>query len=100
MFETLGFRKTSSRLHGKIVALEMNEETLVEIDSLTDWKIVDFCAEIKFSDSLCRRSKLIISDFLISSYFFSKEINLLPFTSLIIYLINSPEKNPIDFGTG
>ena len=49
-FDVKQFRATNSRLHGKIVALEMAEETLVEIDSLTDWKIVEFLAAEQFKD--------------------------------------------------
>mmetsp|Transcript_5893 Transcript_5893/g.24660 ORF Transcript_5893/g.24660 Transcript_5893/m.24660 type:complete len:141 (+) Transcript_5893:75-497(+) len=50
LFDVATFRRTGSRLAGKIVAFEMPEETLVEIDSLTDWKIVEFLAHEKFGD--------------------------------------------------
>lgn len=43
-------RESGSRLSGKIVALEMPEETLVEIDTPVDWKIVELLAREKFGD--------------------------------------------------
>ena len=36
---------------GKIVAHEMAEETLAEIDTLTDWQIVEGLAAAKFKDA-------------------------------------------------
>ena len=48
-FKVAVFRANSkSRLAGEMVAHEMPEETLVEIDSLTDWKIVELLATNKF----------------------------------------------------
>ena len=48
-FKVAVFRANgNSRLAGKMVAHEMPEETLVEIDSLTDWKIVELLAADKF----------------------------------------------------
>ncbi|KAJ1454602.1 nucleotide-diphospho-sugar transferase [Pelagophyceae sp. CCMP2097] len=50
-FKVDAFRAAgNSRLCGRIVAHEMAEETLVEIDSITDWKIVEFLAAEKFGD--------------------------------------------------
>uniref|UniRef100_A0A7S3K1A0 N-acylneuraminate cytidylyltransferase n=1 Tax=Aureoumbra lagunensis TaxID=44058 RepID=A0A7S3K1A0_9STRA len=48
IFKVSSFQSSGSRLSGKVVALEMSEETLVEIDSLTDWKIVEYLAAEKF----------------------------------------------------
>mmetsp|Transcript_11698 Transcript_11698/g.38489 ORF Transcript_11698/g.38489 Transcript_11698/m.38489 type:complete len:240 (-) Transcript_11698:101-820(-) len=50
IFKVPSFRATNSRLHGTIAAFEMNEATLVEIDSITDWNIVEFLAKDKFHD--------------------------------------------------
>lgn len=49
-FKVDAFRSSGSRLSGKIVALEMPEETLVEIDTPVDWQIVEFLAANKFQD--------------------------------------------------
>lgn len=51
MFKVDLFKKTNSRLPGKVAVLEMSEDTLVEIDSLTDWAIVEFLAADKFRSS-------------------------------------------------
>jgi len=44
-------RASGSRLSGTIVAHEMAEDTLAEIDTLTDWAIVEGLARAKFGDA-------------------------------------------------
>lgn len=51
IFTVAAFCASGSRLSGKIVALEMPEDTLVEIDTLVDWQIVEFLAAAKFKDT-------------------------------------------------
>ena len=51
LFTTAALRASGSRLSGKIVAHEMAEETLAEIDTLTDWQIVEGLAAAKFKDA-------------------------------------------------
>lgn len=50
VFTAKGLRATGSRLSGKIVAHEMPEETAAEIDTCTDWQIVEGLAAAKFKD--------------------------------------------------
>ena len=48
---TAALRASGSRLSGKIVAHEMPEETLAEIDTLVDWQIIEGLAAAKFGDA-------------------------------------------------
>lgn len=51
LFTTASLRASGSRLSGKIVAHEMAEDTLAEIDTLVDWAIVEGLARSKFGDA-------------------------------------------------
>ena len=50
-FTVAALRASGSRLSGRVVAHEMPEETLAEIDTLTDWQIVEGLAADKFKDA-------------------------------------------------
>ncbi|KAJ8605897.1 hypothetical protein CTAYLR_004182 [Chrysophaeum taylorii] len=51
LMKVASLRASGSRLSGKIVAYEMPEDTLVEIDSLVDWTIAEVLAKARFGDS-------------------------------------------------
>ncbi|KAH8068890.1 cytidine monophosphate N-acetylneuraminic acid synthetase [Aureococcus anophagefferens] len=50
-FTVAALRASGSRLSGRVVAHEMPEETLAEIDTLADWQIVEGLAADKFKDA-------------------------------------------------
>ena len=48
VFKTQALRDSGSRLSGKIAAFEMSEDTLAEIDTPTDWAIIEGLVAAKF----------------------------------------------------
>jgi len=48
VFKCEALRNSGSRLSGKIVAFEMSEDTLAEIDTPTDWAIIEGLVAAKF----------------------------------------------------
>ena len=48
VFMTQALRDSGSRLSGKIAAFEMSEDTLAEIDTPTDWAIIEGLVAAKF----------------------------------------------------